>query len=68
VVGPRVTEDEIILLHTKAEMENWGDIFDQIMRMPRRKRRFMLSWLRDGHLSITTYTLVEDDDPYEGMY
>lgn len=70
--GPKFTGQDYENLETRAVLEGWHEWYYMIIQMDnKRKRRWLLAYLRDDIITVTAISFVnpvyEDDDPYEGM-
>lgn len=69
--GPKVSADEILELEMRSIAEGWETWFYMILgNRNRRKRRWLLAYLRDGVIRVMIDTgedVYEDDNPWEGM-
>jgi hypothetical protein len=71
IFGPPYTQEDIVLLRTRADVEGWPDVLDRIEKMkPKRRRRLWISYLLSGAVTIIPLAEgdpYEDDNPWEGM-
>ena len=78
ILGPKVTDDEIIELELRAAREGWYEVLEALLttRKTQRARRFLLAYLRDGLITVEVHVfefqareedVYEDPDPYEGF-
>jgi len=65
IFGPKVTDEEIVLLRTRADLEGWTDWLELVeATKSTRKRRWLLRYIIDGRILVYVHE-IDGDDPYE---
>ena len=65
--GPEISEEDLVLLRTRADVEDWAELMHWISAIKnKRKRRWWYYYLRENLIFIQTRPdPYDDDDPWE---
>lgn len=66
--GPHISHEDMVLLRSRADVEDWGELLGWVERIKnRRKRAWWLYYLRENLILIRVRgeDPYEDDDPWE---